>query len=399
MEPTSDTTTPNRGRDTILKLYSVNVRGLISRRRGELALMELALSKYNIFFIQETHAYKKTQIEKLTKIWKGQSYWDPGKAQSAGVAILIKENFPFKVNNIIKSDVGRYLIIDGVINEQKIRLTNTYFPNTNRHRLKLIETLKTLTPTTDAHIFAGDFNFVEDPDIDKSKGRKSSGAITRAHFKTYRQNNSLEDIFRKIYPNKREYTHIDKPTGIKTRIDRIYADRATAQAAIHVDHVINTLADHSAVTAHFKIQNNSGPGYWKCNVSTLMDPDFKEDFKALWEKLTNIDENSINLQWWEKCKLKFKEMIIWHSTRLAKNRADTLNNLDKEIIFLKKLHNCETGTQHPSISEKIAEKINILRYQTEGAKIDQKFSHRKRRKTHRSFLKHGEIKRTKETNH
>jgi exonuclease III len=55
--------------------------------------MELALSKYNIFFIQETHAYKKTQIEKLTKIWKGQSYWDPGKAQSAGVAILIKENF------------------------------------------------------------------------------------------------------------------------------------------------------------------------------------------------------------------------------------------------------------------------------------------------------------------
>jgi hypothetical protein len=42
-------------------------------------------------------------------------------------------------------------------------------------------------------------------------------------------------------------------------------------------------------------------------VSTLTDRDFKEDFKALWEKLTNISsENSINLQWWERVQTKIQ---------------------------------------------------------------------------------------------
>lgn len=374
METHDAVKSPTRGRDTLLKIYSVNIRGLVHRNRGEQALTELMLSRHNIFFLQETHVYNNTQEEKLSKKWKGQSYWDLGKVQSCGVAILIKENFPLKIIDVQKSNQGRYIILDGILNEQKIRLTNTYFPNSNKHRIQLINTLSSLTPTISAHIIAGDFNFVEDQILGKSKGRRSSGATTRKCFDAFKQNSNLVDVFRSINPTRREYTHTDKPTNIKTRIDRIYADKATAQSVMYVNHVINSFADHSAVTACFKVETKAGPGYWKCNVSTLSDIDFKADLMAMWDKQMKNNQGNINLEWWELCKSKIEDLIIWHSTRLAKNRADNLNTLDKEINYLKKLHNCEIGNQHPSISEKIGEKISILNYQIEGAKVRTKIN-------------------------
>jgi exonuclease III len=127
-----------RCKDFILKLYSINIRGLAQHRRGEQALTDLFLSQYNVIFIQETHIYNDLQINRLKKTWKGQTFWDLGRAKSCGVAILIKENFPLKVVKVQKSEIGRYIVIDGVLNEHKIRLVNVYFPNTDKLRIDII---------------------------------------------------------------------------------------------------------------------------------------------------------------------------------------------------------------------------------------------------------------------
>lgn len=318
-----------KGRDLLLKLYSVNIRGLAQRNRGEQALIDIMLSKFNVIYIQETHVHNETQISRLSKIWRGPSYWDLGRFKSCGVAILIKENFPFKVTQIQKSNIGRYIIIDGILGDNKIRLINVYFPNTDKQRIDLINKLKTITPTTSALIIAGDFNFVEAPALDKSKGRMGSGNATRLCFNPFKTDNGLIDIFRFNNPGIKDYTHFDKPTRTKTRIDRIYADEITAQLASQISHVINTFADHSAVTATFKFSSSIGPGYWKCNISVLTDVDFKADFLALWNKLEKHGQNNLSTDWWDDCKVKVKDLILWHSSRLAKNRADSLNIIDK----------------------------------------------------------------------
>jgi hypothetical protein len=75
--------------------------------------------------------------------------------------------------------------------------------------------------------------------------------------------------------------------------------------------------------------------------------------------------------------------------------------LDKEISALKKLHNCETGTQHPSISEKDSGKNQYSEIPNGRRKnSDQKYFTSKADEKHiGAFLNHGEIKRSKETNH
>lgn len=318
MDNTGSVDTLPQCKDIILKLYSVNIRGLAQHRRGEQALTDLFLSRYNVIFIQETHIYSDIQINRLNKAWKGQTFWDLGKVKSCGVAVLIKENFPLKIVNVQKSDIGRFIVIDGVLGDRRIRLINVYFPNTDKQRVDLIQKLKNITPSNDALIIGDDFNFVEVPNCDKSKGRMRSGAATRTAFAPFKNQNNLVDIFRIFYPNSKEYTHCDPVSKTKTRIDRIYADDITSKSAIESYHEINTFTDHSAVIAIFKFNSNIGPGYWKCNVSVLDDIDFKADFIALWAKLEKIAHNDYSLNWWDDCKNKIKELIVWHSSRLKK---------------------------------------------------------------------------------
>jgi exonuclease III len=400
MDNTGNTNPLPRCRDFIMKLYSVNIRGLAMQRKGEQALTDLLLSKYNVFFVQETHIYNEIQINRLKKIWKGQTIWDLGQSKSCGVAILIKENVPFKIVNIQKSGIGRYIIIDGILNEQKIRLVNVYFPNTDKLRIDIIHKLEDLIPTNDTLIVGGDFNFAEEPKCDKSKGRMGIGSSTRKAFKPFKDHNNLVDIFRFLNPNSIEFTYCQPGSKTKTRIDRIYADDVTVKSAIASYHEINTFADHSAVIVFFKFNSNIGPGYWKCNTSVLEDIDFNADFLALWKKLEKRAFNDYNIKWWDDCKTRIKDLIIWHSSRLQKNRADKLNLLDKEINNFKKLYNCENGDQHPLISEKIAEKTTILKFKCEGARIrakidriltDEKpieaFLHLEKRKAERKTIK------------
>jgi hypothetical protein len=82
------------GKSVFLNLYSINLRGLASRNRGQSIIKELQYSRYNVFFLQETHIYNVDQKNKIDKIWKGQTYWDFGDPFARRVVILIKEKLP-----------------------------------------------------------------------------------------------------------------------------------------------------------------------------------------------------------------------------------------------------------------------------------------------------------------
>ena len=59
----------------------------------------------------------------------GRIIFDNGASNAKGVAILFDRNLDIKINKVIKSGYGRYLIIESEINGQTILLTNVYAPN------------------------------------------------------------------------------------------------------------------------------------------------------------------------------------------------------------------------------------------------------------------------------
>lgn len=242
---------PFKTKDIFINLYSINIRGLANRNRGEQALTDLLNGRHNIFYIQETHVYKPAQIDKLNKLWKGQAYWDEGSFNSQGVAILIKDNVPFKINNLQTSGKGQYIILDGIINEHKFRFVNAYFPHSNQERIALIEELHTILPSEATIIMAGDFNFVEDPTLDKQGGQSALAVSTRKAFTALTGEVEIIDLYRNKFPKEKDFTSHRTHFRVKTRIDRICTDRSTCSLVTQVSHVVNTFADHRAATATF----------------------------------------------------------------------------------------------------------------------------------------------------
>jgi hypothetical protein len=96
-----------------LSVYSINIRGLASRGRQQAIVTELQCSKHNVFYLQETHIYSEEQKNKISKMWKGRSYWDLGDPFARGVAILIKENFPLVVHSVLTNGGGMQIYYSG----------------------------------------------------------------------------------------------------------------------------------------------------------------------------------------------------------------------------------------------------------------------------------------------
>jgi hypothetical protein len=282
------------------------------------------------------------------------------------VAILVKETLPLKISHIKTSGKGQYIILDAVINEKKFKFVNIYFPHTNKERISLIDELRPILPTDATIIMAGDFNFVENPKLDKQGGKPAQAVSTRKIFSQLTQEIDVVDLFRHKHPEEKEITSFK----LQTRIDRIYVDKTMGGLTTQVSHVINTFADHRAVTATFKIPISIGLGYWKCNTSILEDNDLKQDLEAFWHKqVKRTKEDKIDLEWWENCKEKIKDIIIWHSKRSAQNRRDRLNHIDSKIQKLKEFYNSKDGEDNMIISQLIAEKQAALNYLCEGARI------------------------------
>ena len=79
--------------------------------------------------------YKKLTSELRTHTdWK----WGDGKKifhangnhKKAGVAILISDKIDCKIKTVTRDKEGHYIMINGSIQEESIRIVNTYSPNT-----------------------------------------------------------------------------------------------------------------------------------------------------------------------------------------------------------------------------------------------------------------------------
>jgi endonuclease/exonuclease/phosphatase family metal-dependent hydrolase len=148
-----------------------------------------------------------------------------------------------------------------------------------REKTPFIENLLGYLPGNTPLIIGGDFNFVENIQLDKIGGDKRKETSIIETFHEFKNIAGIRDAYRILYPRKVNTSHTNRGADkVKTRLDRFYVSNALTRDVTEVIKYDTTLSDHEAVVLYLKNHKSDiGKGYWKCNNSILTDPYLRDD--------------------------------------------------------------------------------------------------------------------------
>jgi exonuclease III len=130
-------------------------------------------------------------------MWDGVSLWHKGSHHSKGVAFLFSKRLQPVVGKIYKDNDGRIFKLDCSLSDIKFTLINVYCPNDHIERKTFLENLTHHVPQGHYVVLGGDFNFVENPALDKAGGRDRNGASSRPLL----QNIKIKAELKRRFPN------------------------------------------------------------------------------------------------------------------------------------------------------------------------------------------------------
>ena len=264
------------------------------------------------------------------------SFWNSGPTyHTAGVVILFSENFKGKIQNIVHDNAGRIITITFTLKKQNFHITTLYGSNKPHHRENFFQSLTNHTTSTQNTIIDGDFNMV----IEFTD--KTGGAICNTHLlrsiplNELLKNQNLQDTWRKIHPNKINYTYHRTLSNIHSRLDRIYS----SQNLNIIDSKILPFqySDHDAVFAEFLLSvRTRAPGYWKLNTSILDHETFRIAFQTFWQEWKQQQKDYKDMStWWEVGKLYFKMLATQYCVQMQKNIRNKQDELTQFITIEK----------------------------------------------------------------
>uniref|UniRef100_A0A670XXI0 exodeoxyribonuclease III n=1 Tax=Pseudonaja textilis TaxID=8673 RepID=A0A670XXI0_PSETE len=217
------------------KLLSININGLNSTIKRKRILSKLIKHNADITCLQETHIKKKD--EKYLECPKlGKLFTTPAdEEKKKGIAVYVKEDLK---SELIWSDLeGRTLGLEIWINDIPILLVAIYAPNGDQKEFfkhlyrKLVELQKRNI------CIVGDFNSIADFQNDHSnagknkKGKRELPKICREMMKEL----NLTDIWRRLHPEKRQFTFYSNPDQTWTRIDMAWMSGEIANETKEVE--------------------------------------------------------------------------------------------------------------------------------------------------------------------
>ena len=171
--------------------------------------------------MQETHSTKTTET-KWQQEWNGMFLWNSGPTyHSAGVPILFSENFKGKIQNIVNDNGGRIITVTFKLNKQNFHITTLYGLNKPHHRENFFQSLINHITSNQNTMIGGDFNLATE------FRDRTGGRICNAHLlgsfplNELLKNQNLQDTWRKIHPNKINYTYHRTLSNIQSIVDWI----------------------------------------------------------------------------------------------------------------------------------------------------------------------------------
>ena len=314
-----------------LRFVIINVNGFRDEWKRRIIFSRLLELNVDVVFLTETHITNKKEAKTMVgKFWKGKHYWSFGTNLARGAGILLAKDLDYKFINHTHDFDGRTVVLDIEMGCNKYRLINCYAPNNPTERKRYIEDLDIYLISSYDPILGGDWNFVENLELDKWGGNMNNGADGKIQIQKLKKDFLLFDPFRHKFPNRKEHTWRGGP--VHCRLDRWYLSESMKTWVKTVSHKVCTVSDHFYTILDFKsFDNNSGrfgPGYWKQNTRVFDDPLFVVELTSLWN---NVLKNNVLKDdfWWENCKVCFKKLIIKHSRKLSDRTKKQIEKLEQ----------------------------------------------------------------------
>eukprot|EP00111_Clytia_hemisphaerica_P010113 TCONS_00029571-protein len=329
-----------------IKICTFNTNGL--REPAKRAnLKQLIISENpDVVYLQETH---KQSSDSWDGDWPGyKPTWTSGSTRSKGCGLLVRKKL-FKTLKSFRDPEARFIILQVSLGVNTLNFCCVYAPDKPGCRPNFFEGLfSKLTTFCGSHplIIGGDFNFVENPRVDRfgpvlarsqfTKGREEFDQITQ-HF-------NLCDRFTRNGKPEHDFTWSNKEGTVRSRLDRIYVTNIDDLQVRAVKSMRVGFSDHNPVFLSCKVLNeNRGPGYWKMNTSILEEPGFQFHLSNVLaeEMYFQPDGDSLPL-WWDDLKIRIRQKTLRYSIARIKRfrlREQQLQTTINDLLEIQKPDN------------------------------------------------------------
>lgn len=316
-----------------IKIISLNVKGVghVVKRQKIISLIKRENAQ--IALLQETHLSDLEHI-KLRRGWVGQVFYSSFNSHSRGVAILIHKKLPFTLEEVIKDEGGRYVIISGSLFGEQILIGSIYGPNTFEPSFfsRLLGAASPrLAPFT---VFGGDFNCVQDASVDQSPSKSAFISKKTARLKELSTDLGLFDVWRIMNPTTKDYTFYSHPHQSLSRIDYFLVSREVIDRVEACSIGICTLSDHNLVSMTISPPyRNPSSLHWRLNSSLLSSSPFLTFLERQWELFmaTNNTPDVNPSLLWETGKAFMRGSIISYTAAYKKETIRKQLELEQAI--------------------------------------------------------------------
>ena len=317
-----------------ITISTFNCNGLRVRNNRIKVFNWLRLNYNRIILLQETHSIEIDE-KRWQHEWGGKIYYSHGDYQSRGVAILLPKNLNFIEKKIIIDKDGRYILLDGEIEETPLTIINLYCPTKDKldAQITFLEKLRSITEeyAEKKLLIGGDLNTYLNAQLDKRGGRNESTSEYTKQLIAYCEEYSLIDIWRVRNPWSKEYTRCENSRGgvVEPRLDYWLISMGLTYLVREIEMHTGLGSDHSLIHMKLSLPNTCkrGKSYWKFNNDLLTDKKYIENIKQI---IQNIKQETTmenkNMLWeFTLCQIRTETMIY------SKGKAKQERQLEREL--------------------------------------------------------------------
>ena len=353
-------------------IYSMNVRGLKDRNKRVQVFSWLKNRNANIFFLQETHSTSDTENAWKEDWGNSNMFFSHGTSNSRGVCVLFKTACNFDIKQIFQDGEGRFIILDIILNNQKITLINVYGPNNDEPTF--FENIQKELDDFECEsiIWGGDFNCVQDITLDKKGGRAQTHVNSQKRIQDIMGAYDLVDIWRRKNPNVFRYTwHSSSNPPVQCRLDYFLVSFNLYSQINECNISPGFKTDHSSVSINVVTTDEArGRGFWKFNTSLLHDIDYVNEIKQCINKVVTDDciiQNMDPCTLWDFLKCHIRSKTIEYSAKISRTRKEQENLLIQRLGDLEHQYDTNPTVDIQNNIKRCRSELDILyRFKTDG---------------------------------
>lgn len=297
-------------------VVSYNVHGLKHPIKRKLKKLECAIA-----LIQETHL-SENEHKKLKREWVNQVF-HASYGKKRAVAILISKSLPFSAEKVIKDNMGRYIMVVGIVGDMTISILNIYAPNEeNETSFKNIANIVT-SKGRGMIIMGGDFNTIQNGKFDRlpsERGPNTKKSKVLNNVSTLNKNWVLLILGEIIIPKERTLLSILTHTVAIREYIFFCVSKQQVNKITNGSIEPITISDHAPVILSLELGRESLFKYWRLNVSVLSDEKVVQELKKSLKEYFQINDNGevSPAILWEAGKAVIRGKIIEITSRLKK---------------------------------------------------------------------------------